>query len=879
MRTPRRRPEISATARAAALAAIALVATALILADPVRGAGGAVVRATAAAWRGVFPDRPRPALSQRSIVVLSAPSLADRVAGSEEPLSPEEQKRLVAEAEAAQRVLLAHLRERGIVLRPEHTFTRTLNGFSADVGPRALAELERTRGVAGVYPVRTVYPASLGSDTLSRAEFGPDGGRRPDVGMSAFDGRGKTVALLDTGVDVDHPYLGGRVARGFDVVGGDQLARAEAKPDEPARLESHGTRMAGILVGARGPNALRGVAPRARLLPIRILAWERSADGSYAVMGRTDGLIAGLERAVDPDADGDVEDAATVALAAVVEPFAAFSASPEARAVAGATRLGTLVVAAAGNDGRPGTDFGTVGAPGGAPDALTVGVVDSRREVNEVQATLRASGETLLDENVRVVGAIAPDTPARLAVTALTGPSLTDPARAPNGVAGGGVLGDFFDPAGVSRVAGRAVLLPAAGGDPDVKVRNAAAAGASAVLIAGTPLAAGSLDLDETAGLPALALPSDVGREALEALASGGKAAIAVGAAARVPNATAGRVASFSSGGLAFGGHVKPDIVAPGISIATADAGVNGDGTPRYGTATGSSAAAAIAAGAALVVSQARPGLDAAQLKSLLVGSAEALERRGVPEAVTVQGAGMLSAPAAAASEILVEPTTLAYGRANGSGWQVAQALEVQNVSIRRLEIGFGITRDAAGGPRLAFSADPARVTLQPGTATSVVLIASAPDGATGTAGGSFLVLPDGARPVRVPWAVSFRDGDRDPLLSGVGLSHREFSASDAAPAVLAFRAGRVESSATGYAVEPVGVLVAELRTSGGERLGVLARMRDLLPGRYALGLTGRGPNGKRLAPGSYVVRVRADPVPGDFGAGATAVDVPFTIR
>ena len=86
---------------------------------------------------------------------------------------------------------------------------------------------------------------------------------------------------------------------------------------------------------------------------------------------------------------------------------------------------------------------------------------------------------------------------------------------------------------------------------------------------------------------------------------------------------------------------------------------------------------------------------------------------------------------------------------------------------------------------------------------------------------------------------------------------------------------GRV---APGYAVEPVGVLVAELRTAG-ERLGVLARMRDLLPGRYALGLTGRAPGGKKVAPGAYVVRVRADPVPGDVGAGGTAFDVPFTIR
>ena len=54
--------------------------------------------------------------------------------------------------------------------------------------------------------------------------------------------------------------------------------------------------------------------------------------------------------------------------------------------------------------------------------------------------------------------------------------------------------------------------------------------------------------------------------------------------------------------------------------------------------------------------------------------------------------------------------------------------------------------------------------------------------------------------------------------------------------------------------------------------------MRNLLPGRYAFGLTGRAANGKRLAPGDYVLRLRAKPVAGDLGAPDTVVDVPFRI-
>ena len=66
--------------------------------------------------------------------------------------------------------------------------------------------------------------------------------------------------------------------------------------------------------------------------------------------------------------------------------------------------------------------------------------------------------------------------------------------------------------------------------------------------------------------------------------------------------------------------------------------------------------------------------------------------------------------------------------------------------------------------------------------------------------------------------------------------------------------------------------------TAAGRRLGVLARLHDVLPGRYAFGVTGRGPYGKTLAPGDYVVRLRAHPVAGDAGARATKVEVPFTI-
>jgi hypothetical protein len=864
-------------ARALALVLVALLGGLVAVVGPVSGAGESAVQAAASAWSGIFGERPEPSAGQRMIVVLEAPSLADRVAAAELPPGSEEQKRWVAEADAAQRVLLQRLRDRGVRVTRDRTFTRTFNGFSARLDSRAQAELERSKGVVGVFPVRTVYPASVTSEALAQPEFRAGAGRRPDVGLPGFDGTGVRIALLDGGVDLDHPLLHGRVLQGIDLVGKDRRAAAERKPDEPSRFESHATRMAGVLVGSDGPGGLAGVAPGARVLPIRVLGWERASDGSYALLGRGDVLLAGFERAVDPDGDGDVEDAAQVTLAAVVEPYASFPDSPEARAVAGATRLGTLVVAPAGNDGRGGRSFGTVGAPAGTAAALAVGALDSRLESLAARTRLSVGGDEALDTAAAVVGAVQPE--GDLPVTALLGATLGDPGRPGGDSADGSSLADFFSPQGVSRVAGRAVLLESRPGLLDTQVRNAAAAGASAVLVAGTAPGAGSLDLDEATAVPVVAVSARAGTAALESLAAREVVSVSFGATERRASATARDVAAFSSGGVAFGGHVKPDVVAPGVGIATADGGSTVDGSPRYATATGTSVAAAVVAGSAAVLAQARPGLSPAQLRSLLVGSAEQLvETEGEAVPVTVQGAGVVDPAAAASAEVAVEPATLAFGRVGAEGWRVTQTITVRNLSTRMLDIAFGITRDRWTEPELSFAASPSNLSLRAGASADVTLVATASAPAEGEAGGAFVVSPQGSRALRVPWAVSFRPDATEPLLSAVRLSNRRFRASDAAPPVLAFGVGDVDADPEGQSVEPVQLLVAEVWTKAGKRLGVLTRLHDLLPGRYAFGVTGRGPQGRKLGKGDYVLRLTAFPVAGDAGARATSVDVPFTI-
>jgi hypothetical protein len=91
--------------------------------------------------------------------------------------------------------------------------------------------------------------------------------------------------------------------------------------------------------------------------------------------------------------------------------------------------------------------------------------------------------------------------------------------------------------------------------------------------------------------------------------------------------------------------------------------------------------------------------------------------------------------------------------------------------------------------------------------------------------------------------------------LAGVQISDRSFKPSDSAPAVLSLTAGRV----SGGELRPVARLDLEL-WRGRRNLGVLVRLRDLLPGRYAFGLTGRDATGDELEPGKYRLLLRAFP-------------------
>jgi hypothetical protein len=329
----------------------------------------------------------------------------------------------------------------------------------------------------------------------------------------------------------------------------------------------------------------------------------------------------------------------------------------------------------------------------------------------------------------------------------------------------------------------------------------------------------------------------------------------------------------FSSTGLAFDGRVKPEVVAPGVALETAEPGANTDGSARYGTVNGTSAAAALVAGSAALLAQARPYLDADALKSLIVGAARPLP----DDPVTAQGVGLIDLGGATATEFGASPASLALGQADTRRWQTDQEFVLRNVSYRRLILSLEVHVAQEGAAGLRFDLRPQHVSLGPGRSIRVHVRARLTSKLVGTAPaeGVLIVTPAAGREIRVPWAITFGKR-RPPGLASVRLSTHSFSPSDAAPSLLSFVAGSVRRSAGEPDVLPLSRLDLELWSPDGGRIGLLARLRDVLPGRYSFGVTGRDPTGAVLPSGEYQLRLLAFAT--DEGP-PTARTVGFTIK
>ena len=260
----------------------------------------------------------------------------------------------------------------GIHYAESRHFRDLWNGLSIRTTASDARKLHDLPGVTAVYPVMEAVrtqqeesPGHVAEMVTALAMTGADVAQN-QLGLT---GKRVRVAVIDSGIDYDHPDLGGcfgpgcRVAKGWDFVGDsfnpDPASSAynpTPAPDPlPDDCDGHGTHVAGI-VGANG--AVRGVAPEATLYAYRVFGCVGPTT--------TEMLLVAMERAF-----ADRADILNMSVGAALQ----WPRYPTAQAAARLVRKGTIVVAAAGNDSNLG--LYAVSAPSDGRGVISVASFDN----------------------------------------------------------------------------------------------------------------------------------------------------------------------------------------------------------------------------------------------------------------------------------------------------------------------------------------------------------------------------------------------------------------------------------------------------------------------------------------------------------------------
>ncbi|HIW61141.1 MAG TPA: S8 family serine peptidase [Candidatus Stackebrandtia excrementipullorum] len=229
----------------------------------------------------------------------------------------------------------------------------------------------------------------------------------PGVWDTGYTGDGVTIAVLDTGIDADHPDFADRIVDAVDFTDDDDVS-------DPV---GHGTHVASIVAGdgSASDGRYTGVAPDAQLLIGKVCGIQSCEESA---------ILAGMEWAAENGAT-----AVNLSLGGPDTP----DIDPVEQAVNDLTaEYGTLFVVAAGNaHGEL-----TVGSPGSADAALTVGAVDRDDRLAEFSSRGPRVGDHVLKPDITAPGVdivaaraanTEPGTPVDSDYVAASGTSMATP--------------------------------------------------------------------------------------------------------------------------------------------------------------------------------------------------------------------------------------------------------------------------------------------------------------------------------------------------------------------------------------------------------------------------------------------------------------------
>lgn len=652
----------------------------------------------------------------------------------------------------------------GLDVDVRETYSHLWTGFSAEMSDHDAAVLAEAETVQAVFPVLTVAlpPDAASSTTPEMVSALAMTGADIVQSELGYTGTGIQVGILDTGVDYDHPDLGGdgegtsfptaRVTKGYDFVGDDYNADPSSpdyqptpKPDDdPDDCYGHGTHVAGI-VGASGDPAeggVRGVAPDVTFGAYRVFGCNGSTD--------TDIMLAAMEMALDDGMD--------VLNMSVGASFAAWPEYPTAVASDNLTDAGMVVVASIGNDGELGT--WSAGAPGVSNSAIGVASYDN----------------TMTTANVFTTSPDGADYPY---TTAAGAPVTPKSGQAPLALPAAGqeeactpLTGDFTDQiVVVSR--GTCAFY-----DKAVNVQETGAAGM--VLYNNVPgLINPTVEGEIPITIPVVSVSLESGT-AIVAAVSAGEATDLVWTDRTVsqPSPTGGLISSFSSYGMTADLKLKPDLGAPGGNIWSTIPLEQGG----YGSMSGTSMSSPHVAGAVALMLDARDDLSPAQIKELLQNTADPALWALAPDygylgPVFRQGGGLLDIDDAIESTVAASPGALNLGESEaGPSTQTVTLTNTGDATVT-YALSYEDAVSTSGDPNNpSFSYAPSRVQLPAQvsvgagqTATFQVTIAPNTRLDLAQYGGYLVLTPGEGEPLRIPYAGFAGDYQSLPLMTDIG--------------------------------------------------------------------------------------------------------------
>jgi minor extracellular serine protease Vpr len=599
---------------------------------------------------------------------------------------------------------LNNLRSAGIQFRVVDNLTHVLHGVIIET----YQPIDTVQSAAPHFEIYSDSTLQTSLDRSSRLIGAVEAHRLKTAAGVPLTGQGVVVAVLDTGIDYTHPDLGGTIGPSQKVLKGYDFVDDDA---DPIDRDGHGTEVAGIIAA---DGRLQGIAPGANLLAYRVV------DRSGTV--KSSDLIRALERA---SVDG--ADVVNLSLGTLEEIDALSSA------VDNLVRSGVVVVAAIGNSADR-----AFGEPAARQSVIAVGA-----SLNNV--TTERDSEVIVN-------------PGGYELIAY---SMNGSKPSPKGVSGDLVFGKYAREEDLDSMDLRGkIVLAERGGDPgelvyfSEKEANVASRGAAGLIVYNSE---GGLFVGNLIGpqnppgyaptIPVVSISNPDGAYLREVLNQGEEiqATLQTTVSSTV---FADRVAVFSSRGPTSPFYIKPDILAPGVSINTTT--IRGG----YTVGDGTSFAAPHVAGAVALLLEEHPGLTPREVAGVLAPTSKVLTDR-LKHLVSPfsQGSGRLDVLSAALSPLALEPHSFVFQLAGGQQSQ-NEALNLIPISDQDVSVSTDISWSYESNISLMVS--PATVEVKGNSSSSITVFASLLNASPGVYEGRITFHQSGGRPdLTIPVVVS----------------------------------------------------------------------------------------------------------------------------